>query len=95
MGIICIDERVWNSFMGKLATLSALARQVDRMYNPAKKEYWMESADVCRALDISKRTLQSYRERGNIPFSNVGGKYFYKESDIAAYLELKTKPKKA
>ena len=95
MGIICIDERVWASFMGKLATLSALARQVERMYDPVKKEYWMESSDVCRALDISKRTLQTYRERGIVPFSSVGGQYFYKESDIAAYLESRTKPKKA
>ena len=45
-------------------------------------------------LDIGKRTLQTYRERGIIPFSSVGGK-FYKEADVAAYLESKTKRKKA
>lgn len=45
-------------------------------------------------LDIGKRTLQTYRERGIIPFSSVGGKYFYKEADVAAYLESKTKRKK-
>jgi hypothetical protein len=46
---------------------------------------------VCFALGISKRTLQTYREKGIISFSRVGGKYFYNEADVAAYLEAKTK----
>lgn len=49
---------------------------------------------MCLALNITKRTLQSYREKGIIPYSRVGGKYFYKESDVAAYLQSKTEPKK-
>lgn len=49
---------------------------------------------MCLAVKITKRTLQTYREKKIIPYTNVGGKYFYKESDIAAYLESKTKPKK-
>lgn len=50
---------------------------------------------MCLALNITKRTLQSYREKGIIPYSRVGGKYFYKESDVAAYLESKTVRKTA
>lgn len=49
---------------------------------------------MCLALNITKRTLQSYREKGIIPYSHVGGKYFYKESDVAAYLQSKTEPKR-
>ncbi|WP_415970498.1 helix-turn-helix domain-containing protein [Alistipes ihumii] len=54
----------------------------------------MDSQDVCLALGVSKRTLQSYRERGLIPFSSVGGKYFYREGDVAAFLESRTEPKR-
>lgn len=46
-------------------------------------------------MGITKRTLQSYREKGIIPYSSVGGKYFYKESDVAAYLQSKTKRREA
>ena len=52
-------------------------------------------AAVGTQIRSGKRTLQSYRERGIIPFSSGGGKYFYKEADVAAYLESKTKRKKA
>jgi DNA-binding transcriptional MerR regulator len=48
---------------------------------------------VCFALGITKRTLQSYRDKRFVPYSNVGGKYFYRESDVAAYLEARTKGK--
>ncbi len=43
-----------------------------------KKSVWL--------LNISKRSLQSYREYGIIPYSCIGGKYVYKESDLARIL---------
>lgn len=46
-------------------------------------------------MGITKRTLQSYREKGIMPFSNVGGKFFYREADVAAYLEARSVRKAA
>ncbi|ULB35448.1 helix-turn-helix domain-containing protein [Proteiniphilum propionicum] len=48
----------------------------------------MDSADVCRALAISKRTLQTWRNNGKIPYSMLGGKVYFKESDIDSLLQL-------
>jgi excisionase family DNA binding protein len=48
---------------------------------------WLSSDEVCHLLMISKRTLQSYRDRGTLPFSQIGRKIYYKASDIEAYLE--------
>ena len=42
---------------------------------------------MCLALNISKRALQTYRDNGLIPYSNIGGKFFYKEVDIQQILE--------
>ncbi|MFC4676878.1 helix-turn-helix domain-containing protein [Dysgonomonas termitidis] len=53
----------------------------------------MDSADVCRALGISKRTLQTWRNNGRIPFSMLGGKVYFKESDIDELLQAGLKPK--
>ena len=36
---------------------------------------------------ISKRCLQAHRNRGLIPCSHIGGKYFYREADIQKILE--------
>ncbi|NBI98142.1 helix-turn-helix domain-containing protein, partial [Parabacteroides goldsteinii] len=42
----------------------------------------MDAQDVCLALGISKRCLQNYRDNGLIPYSSIGGKFFYREVDI-------------
>ena len=42
---------------------------------------------ICRRLGISKRTLQSYRDTGKIPFSMIGHKCYYKQSDLQTMLE--------
>lgn len=51
----------------------------------------MDAQEVCLVLNISKRSLQSYREYGIIPCSFIGGKYVYKESDLARILTQKGK----
>jgi MerR family transcriptional regulator, repressor of the yfmOP operon len=48
---------------------------------------WLSSEEVCNLLMISKRTLQTYRDLGTLPFSQVGRKIYYKSSDIDDYLE--------
>ena len=51
----------------------------------------MDAQEVCLVLNISKRSLQSYREHGIIPCSFIGGKYMYKESDLARKKKKKGK----
>lgn len=51
------------------------------------KEAWVDSADVLDILRISKRTLQSLRDTGDLPFSRINGKLYYKLSDIEKLLE--------
>ena len=46
----------------------------------------MDAQDVCLALGISKRCLQNYRDNGLVPYSNIGGKFFYRETDIQEIL---------
>ncbi|WP_288299094.1 helix-turn-helix domain-containing protein [uncultured Alistipes sp.] len=50
----------------------------------------MDGAEVCQRLRISKRTLQSYRDRRVLPYSNVGGKFFYRETDVTGFLRTRT-----
>lgn len=48
---------------------------------------WLSSEEVCHVLMISNRTLQSYRDRGILPFAQIGRKIYYKSSDIEEYLD--------
>ncbi|WP_421976349.1 helix-turn-helix domain-containing protein [Roseivirga seohaensis] len=50
-------------------------------------EVWIDGQDVMQTLHISKRTLQSLRDEGTLPFSRINGKFYYKLSDIEQLLE--------
>lgn len=45
---------------------------------------WLDNHDVWRILKVSESTLRRRRLEGRIPFTRIGGKYYYKESDIQA-----------
>lgn len=49
-------------------------------------EKWMNNAEVCELLQISQRTLQSYRDDGTLPYSQIGRKCYYKTSDVELLL---------
>jgi excisionase family DNA binding protein len=50
-------------------------------------EKWLSGDQVCRLLRISKRTLQEYRNRGILPYAQIGRKLYYKAYDIDEYLD--------
>lgn len=51
------------------------------------KEAWIDSQEVMELLKISKRTMQALRNAGDLPFSRINGKLYYKLSDIEKLLE--------
>jgi hypothetical protein len=53
---------------------------------------WLDNQDVCLLLNISKRTLQTYRDNGTLPYSQIGHKMYYKSEDVEKILnQLKNK----
>ncbi|MGD9928752.1 MAG: helix-turn-helix domain-containing protein [Mangrovibacterium sp.] len=51
------------------------------------KQDWIEGQEVMLALNISKRTLQTLRDTGTLPYSRVNGKFYYKVADLEKLLE--------
>ena len=57
-------------------------------YRPALiDERYYTSEEICTLLHLSKRTLQNYRDDGTIPYTKIGEKILYQESDITRILE--------
>jgi hypothetical protein len=56
---------------------------------PADDSAWLNDKDVCGYLNISTKTLQRLRNSGDVRFSAIGKKYFYKSGDIKAMMERK------
>lgn len=49
-------------------------------------ERFMTDKELCAKLQLSRRTLQDYRNNGVIPYIQLGGKILYRESDIQKIL---------
>jgi hypothetical protein len=43
---------------------------------------FVDNVDFIKLMNISKRTAQAWRDEGKISFSQVGGKIYYKMSDV-------------
>lgn len=87
MRIIIIDDKAWERHCSAFADF--IHRMEQLIGNPPLTGEWLDNEAVCRRLGISKRTLQSYRDTGKIPFSMIGHKCHYKENDITDILNAK------
>lgn len=54
---------------------------------------FMTDAQLSDHLNISRRTLQQYRDSGRIAFYRLDGKILYDEDDVRDFLALSYRPK--
>jgi hypothetical protein len=66
--------------------IADLHQQIDTLYVEPNNG-WLDNQTVCQILNISKRSLQTFRDKGLIPYSQIGHKCFYKQEDIKEFLE--------
>lgn len=81
-----------------LVVLSALDKVNRRIKEVAQThkplfgdEHFLTGKEVCERLYISPRTLQNYRDRKVIPYTQFAGKILYKASDLERLLEMNYK----
>lgn len=80
MDIVAIESKTFEQMKQRFADFS---QQIKNLYGENQdKEKWLGNDDVCELLQISKRTLQSYRDNGILPYSQIGRKCYYRVSDI-------------
>lgn len=91
MELIVIEKSAYLRLKQQVEDLSVQVEAVKKKFGTVEREKWLDAQEVCLALNISKRSLQSYREYGIIPCSFIGGKYMYKESDLVRILTQKDK----
>ena len=84
MSLRIIDERVLEKIRQLVRNLYERSKEL--VPKPADAE-WLDNQEARLLLDVSPRTLQSYRDRGVLPYSQIGHKCYYKLSDIKQLLE--------
>ena len=74
-----------------LSALEGVNRRIKEVAQTHKPlfggEHFLMGKEVCERLYISPRTLQDYRDRGIIPYTQFAGKILYKASDLGNVLD--------
>ena len=78
-----------------LSAISGVSKRIKEVGQTHKPlfggEHFLTSKEVCERLYISPRTLQDYRDRRIIPYTQFAGKTLYKASDLEKILMMNYK----
>ncbi len=89
MEVIAIQKSALDGMANELKALLQLTENATRKYTPIfKEEKWLDNQEVCLMMNITKRTLQTYKDKGLLPYSKLNRKNYYKHSDVQALLEV-------
>ena len=74
--------------LSAISGVSKRIKEVAQTYKPLfGGEHFLTGKEVCERLYISPRTLQDYRDRKIIPYTQFAGKILYKVLDLERLLE--------
>ena len=68
--------------------VSKRLREIAQTHRPLfGGEIYLTGREVCERLFVSPRTLQDYRDKGIIPYTQIAGKILYRLSDLQRILK--------
>ena len=80
-----VEKRSYDRLVARIGALAGrvaeLCRRQDKTLQP-----WLDNEEVCLLLNIQKRPLQRYRERGLLPCTQIRHKVYYKTADVERLL---------
>lgn len=68
--------------MARLETFAARVDMLCKTNEDKSLQTWLTNEDVCGILNVSKRTLQTYRNSGKLSYSQIGYKIYYRPEDV-------------
>lgn len=89
MGTITMDSEAYKEVVERLKRIEEYIIGV-RSTSDDLETMWVDGYSVCQYLQISERTLQRLRSKGEIPYSVLGGKVYYTLGAIKRALESRT-----
>lgn len=84
MNVSIIPENEFQALKIEISEIKNLL--ISSKQKTSLSESWLDVSDVCIALNISKRCCQNWRDQRILPFTQLGGKIYFKATDIEAHL---------
>ncbi len=86
MEVITIESEVFNTIMHNQKVILEKLSQIENSSTLTIKLNWLSLKETAKALDVSMRTMQTYRDIRLIGFSQIKGKIYFKTSDIHDFM---------
>lgn len=86
MEIVNIEKNALERLRSRFLDFKEQVLKLCNQHRMRKMGDWLDNQDVCLLLNISSRTLQTYRDTGKIGFSRINHKMYYKASDVEELL---------
>ena len=82
MEIVTIEKKTFEEMKSRFNQFSEHVRQLCSRYRPPEKMNWLDNADVCEKLNVSKRLLA---------YSQINHKIYYRLEDVEAFITAMSK----
>ncbi|MBD8387765.1 helix-turn-helix domain-containing protein [Dysgonomonas sp. BGC7] len=87
MEIVNIEAKTFEAMLSKFENFATRMEHLCRLYGNTESE-WMDNQYVCILLNISPKTLQTFRDNGTLAYSQINHKTYYKSQDVEKALPL-------
>ena len=84
MRFTAVDTSAWEELKKNIEELAPCMRE--QFGTKSEDPDLLHNRDVCRILNISKRTLQHYRDTSVLPIIQIGHKCYCQREDMGALL---------
>ena len=88
MEIISIEKKTFEELVSRLGQFVKRMDSINRKRSSRRMSDWMDNQDVCQALKISPRTLQTLRDSGRLSHSKINNRIYYRNNSILPYRQL-------
>jgi len=88
MNAVILSQEQFDTIMNRIDEIKTEVSSTSK----SKADDFVDNADFIKLMNISKRTAQAWRDEGKIAFSQVGGKIYYKMSDVQELLNHNYNP---
>jgi len=86
MEVITIESGAFKYFKDKLCTIEQAILYLQNKIEGEPEDSWVDNYEVCTFLKVSSKTLQRLRSANTVSYSRIGGKIFYRISEIQRLL---------
>ena len=92
MEVIAIEKKTYEAMMERFRILTAKVDALCRESDEKRMGKWLDNQDVCQILNVSLRTLQTYRSNRTLPCKKIGYKMYYKPEDVQKLIDKSVSP---